>query len=112
MNSSRKCFEKVLSNKDVTDTLEIPMTATDLPKRRNGIMVVWDQTGRQWEFQMRISVDFKRMLEPKRWIAFANFHELEEGETVNFFYSPTDNSYSVEFEGPNRLRTLQLFPTN
>ena len=111
MNSSRKWFEKVLSNKDVTDTLEIPLTASDLPTRRNGIVVVWDQTGRQWEFQMTISVDFKRMLEPKRWIAFANFHELEEGETVKFYYS-TDNSYSVEFEGPNRLRTLQLFPPN
>ncbi|CAL5343507.1 unnamed protein product [Camellia sinensis] len=106
------CFGKVLSHTDITYTLEIPNWAADLPEDNDAVMPVWDQGGRYWELRMTIRADQRKALKPKEWLDLAKANELEVGETMRFFYTPALNSYSVEFEGPNRIEVLQLFPRN
>ncbi|KAL7184501.1 hypothetical protein ACSBR2_026626 [Camellia fascicularis] len=74
------------------------------------IMVVWDQKGMQWRFQIAIGGDNgnKKMLNREKWLEFVRRNELEAGETLKLRYSPTDATYSAECEGPNRIPTRQL----
>ncbi|CAL5404547.1 unnamed protein product [Camellia sinensis] len=106
------CFGKVLSHTDITYTLEIPSWAADLPEDNDAVMPVWDQGGRYWELRMTIRADQRKALKSKEWLDLAKANELEVGETMRFFYTPALNSYSVKFEGPNRVKVLQLFPPN
>ncbi|GMP69112.1 hypothetical protein CsSME_00028501 [Camellia sinensis var. sinensis] len=89
------CFGKVLFHTDITHALEIPSTTNYLRGHNNANMFVWDNG-----------------LETKRMASFSKGNELEEGETVRFYYIPACNSYFVEFEGPNCVQALQLFPLN
>ncbi|CAL5404512.1 unnamed protein product [Camellia sinensis] len=105
-------FEKKLSEEDFTGTLDIPLTASySLDVNNQPIMVVWDQTGKYWEFQTTIGGGDgnKRLLEREKWLEFANHNQLEVGETLKLRYFPTRNSYSAEYEGHNRIPTLQLY---
>ncbi|GMP68951.1 hypothetical protein CsSME_00028380 [Camellia sinensis var. sinensis] len=106
------CFGKVLSHMDITHTLEIPNAANYLPGHNRANMFVWDNSGRPWNLHMIIRRDQRKALRREEWLRLVRENELEEGETVTFYYIPARNSYTVEFEGANRIRTLQLFPLN
>ncbi|KAL7214954.1 hypothetical protein ACSBR1_027186 [Camellia fascicularis] len=106
------CFQKVLSHTDITHTLEIPSAAAHLLGHNNAIMDVWDNGRRHWNLQMTIRKDQRKALKQKEWLRLVRINELEEGETVRFYYIPARNSYSLEFERPNRVQALQLFPLN
>ncbi|CAL5407348.1 unnamed protein product [Camellia sinensis] len=104
-------FERKLAEEDFIGTLDIPLTASySLDENNQPIMVVWDQTGKYWEFQTTIAGGDgnKRLLEREKWLEFANHNQLEVGETLKLRYFLNDNSYYAECEGPNRIPTLQF----
>ncbi|GMP69084.1 hypothetical protein CsSME_00028479 [Camellia sinensis var. sinensis] len=101
--TSRISCEKKLSEEDLTD-MNIPLIhASNQP-----VMVVWDQKGMQWSFQIGGDNGNKKLLNHETWIQFVRRNELEAGETLKLRYSPTEGTYSAECEGPNRIPTRQF----
>ncbi|CAL5343289.1 unnamed protein product [Camellia sinensis] len=92
------CFEKELSRSDATRTmLEVPRDAANLPQKNKEVMLVQDQTGQQWKFTVAIKKDKRKRLQGQ-WGRFTKAHGLMEGVVVTFYFNPTRNLYSVEFE--------------
>ncbi|CAL5343497.1 unnamed protein product [Camellia sinensis] len=74
------CFEKVLSMSDATKTiLEVPRSATNLPEESKEVMVVKDQTGREWKFEVAIKDDEKQKRLQGEWSQFTKAYGLMKG---------------------------------
>ncbi|CAL5343486.1 unnamed protein product [Camellia sinensis] len=94
------CFEKVLSMSDATKTiLEVPRSATNLPEESKEVMVVKDQTGRKWKFEVAIKDDEKQKRLQGEWSQFTKAHGLMKGVIVKFYFNPNENLYYVELKG-------------
>ncbi|GMP69067.1 hypothetical protein CsSME_00028463 [Camellia sinensis var. sinensis] len=93
-------FEKVLSMSDATKTiLEVRRSATNLPEESKEVMVVKDQTGRKWKFEVAIKDDEKQKRLQGEWSQFTKAHGLMKGVIVKFYFNPNENLYYVELKG-------------
>ncbi|CAL5404540.1 unnamed protein product [Camellia sinensis] len=93
-------FGKVLSMSDATKTiLEVPRSATNLPEESKEVMVVKDQTGRKWKFEVAIKDDEKQKRLQGEWSQFTKAHGLMKGVIVKFYFNPNENLYYVELKG-------------
>ncbi|CAL5404517.1 unnamed protein product [Camellia sinensis] len=94
------CFEKVLSMSDATKTiLEVPRSATNLPEESKEVMVVKDQTGREWKFEVAIKDDEKQKRLQVEWSQFTKAYGLMKGVIVKLYFNPNENLYYVELKG-------------
>ncbi|CAL5404511.1 unnamed protein product [Camellia sinensis] len=94
------CFEKVLSKSDATKTiLQVPHSATNLPEENKEVIVVKDQTGRKWKFEVAIKDDEKQKRMQGEWSQFTKAYGLMKGVIVKFYFNPNENLYYVELEG-------------
>ncbi|XP_028076112.1 26S proteasome regulatory subunit 4 homolog B-like [Camellia sinensis] len=66
---------------DATKTiLEVPRSATNLPEESKEVMVVKDQTGRKWKFEVAIKDDEKQKRLQGEWSQFTKAHGLMKAQ--------------------------------
>ncbi|THG17347.1 hypothetical protein TEA_018326 [Camellia sinensis var. sinensis] len=81
------CFEKVLSKSDATKTiLQVPHSATNLPEENKEVIVVKDQTGRKWKFEVAIKDDEKQKRLQGEWSQFTKAYGLMKGVIVKISF--------------------------
>ncbi|CAK9151447.1 unnamed protein product [Ilex paraguariensis] len=88
------CFQKQLSNTDVSRNLEIPNRAPFLPAG-HGVMLVTDREGNIYDFVASVRADGRRSLK-RDWCFFAEKKHLRAGEFIRIYWSGNGNQYRVQ----------------
>ncbi|KAA8539107.1 hypothetical protein F0562_025799 [Nyssa sinensis] len=98
------CFEKQLTETDVSSYLEIPEAAQYLPPGDEAMQVV-DENGYVWQFKASVTTTGRRCL-TQQWHNFVAVASPRNGDTLKYYRLFNQNVYLVKLQ---RKPALRLF---